>query len=269
MSPSAANYYSNPLQGMNRGVKVLLILNMAVYALMIVPAVKNFSNSWLALDLRTFLPWQAVSYMFMHDSLMHILFNMLGLIFFGTSIEQAMGTRTFVGYYLLCGVGGALFGYLLSLLSLAGLQFNLGLTVGASGALFGLLYACYRYFPDATVLIFFILPVKIIYVLIFISLFSFLSLFERSGSYVAHYAHFGGLLSGFLIFRYGDKVQMWKRDMKERREKRAEVQSAALDLSVDEILDKINSAGIHSLSRREREILKRASRQYGDRTRQG
>lgn len=137
--------------------------------------------------------WQTFTYMFMHSprTLNHILFNMLGLFFFGPILEKRMGSKEFLLYYLLSGF---LTGVLLYFFSSAP-------TLGASGALFAVLLAYACYFPDTQVLLMFFIPVKAtIAVLIFTAITVGSMVFSLGGN-ISHLGHLGGLIFGFIYLR--------------------------------------------------------------------
>lgn len=142
-----------------------------------------------------FLPWQLVSYMFLHADLSHIFFNLFALWIFGQALENLWGTKRFLIYYFLTGIGAGVVQLLISS----------GSTIGASGAVFGILLGFGMMFPDRKILLLFPpIPIKAKY---FVGLYGALELFNglaRPGDGVAHFAHLGGLLVGFIL------IKMWK-----------------------------------------------------------
>lgn len=144
---------------------------------------------------------QLFTYMFLHDpwGFWHILINMLMLWMFGADLERTWGTRRFLHYYLLCGIGAgvsvvignAMFGTLDTR------------TIGASGAVFGLLLAFGMQFPNVTVLFSFLFPIKAKYFVMILGAIAFLSTIGASGSGVSHVAHLGGMVFGYLYLRSG------------------------------------------------------------------
>ena len=124
----------------------------------------------------------------------HIVLNMFVLWMFGPRIEEVWGKRTFLIYYFVCGIGGAL---TYGAFSLVGLQAD-GLMVGASGAIFGLLLAFGVTYPDALIMIFFIIPMRAKYAVMIFGLIELMSV-PRAGSQIAHLAHLGGMLFGYLF----------------------------------------------------------------------
>ena len=148
--------------------------------------------------------WQPVTYMFLHANFFHILFNMLGLWMFGVELERMWGTRFFVKYYAITGVGAAICTILVGLLPFAPTAITYtAVTIGASGALYGLLVAYALYFPDRPILMFLLFPVPAKFFVIIIGAISFLSATGAGSPAVAHVAHLGGIIFGYLYLRGG------------------------------------------------------------------
>lgn len=148
--------------------------------------------------------WQPVTYMFLHAGFFHILFNMLGIWMFGVELERMWGTRFFVKYYAITGIGAAISTMLVSLLPYAATAPAYGaMTIGASGALYGLLVAYALYFPDRPILMFLLFPVPAKFFVIIIGAISFLSSAGGASPGVAHVAHLGGIVFGYLYLRGG------------------------------------------------------------------
>ena len=144
--------------------------------------------------------WQPVTYMFMHGDAMHILFNMLGIWMFGVELERLWGTRFFLRYYAVTGIGAALTTIAVAFLPLGfASSVYASVTVGASGALYGILLAFAKYYPNRPILMFFLFPVPAKYFVMIIGALSFLT----GGRGIAHAAHLGGLLFGFLYLHNG------------------------------------------------------------------
>jgi membrane associated rhomboid family serine protease len=140
--------------------------------------------------------WTPLTYMFVHGGMNHILFNMLGLFFFGPQLEERMGSTEFLVYYFLTGILSGVFSLLVYLLTGAYTVF----LMGASGALFAILLAFAVYFPHSRVYLFGILPMRTpVMVTLYagIEIFSMISGFQGG---VAHMTHLAGLLFGFLYF---------------------------------------------------------------------
>jgi membrane associated rhomboid family serine protease len=223
-------------------------------------------------------PWTFFTYMFVHGGLLHLLGNMLMLFVFGTAVESRMGSRAFILYYLLCGFGAAIFS-----LALSGI-IGVSPFVGASGAVLGVALAFAMYWPDAELVVFPIpIPIRaktLVALLVGIDVFfSFLA----PGDGIAHLAHVGGVLFGYLYFRMQglsrrspqpppravERVVMVQSGSAEperrtpvtpaRPRRRAEADPVAAE--VDRVLDKISEKGIASLTPAERRFLDEVSRQ--------
>lgn len=229
--------------------------------------------------------WQIITYQFMHGSFTHILFNMFMLWMFGMEVENIMGSRRFLAFYLASGIGAGLVQLLVSPL----LSDSLGWTIGASGAVFGVMIAFAMFFPDRYVFIYFLIPVKAKYLIAILVIFEFMSVSEPS--VVAHLAHIGGAVTGFLFlildkknhfgFRtllrnfkkpkgfgknYGFRKPTFRRkediedaefyDITNKKENEDEVNQE----EIDKILDKISQSGYQNLTEREKKILFEASK---------
>ena len=141
--------------------------------------------------------WQPLTYLFLHGGFTHILFNMLILWMFGVQLERIWGTRFFLRYYLVAGVGAAVVTLVASLLPFAFSDATyLTPAIGASGAIYGLLMAFALYYPETPILMFFLFPVPAKYFVMILGAIAFLS--APRGGGVAHVTHLGGLLAGYL-----------------------------------------------------------------------
>jgi membrane associated rhomboid family serine protease len=183
-----------PLQPVTRA---LLLINVAVFFLarLFGGGIESIFALW---PLGTnFLPWQVVTYAFLHGSFEHLFFNMLGLWMFGSELERIWGEKRFLQFYA-ASVLAAAFAQLI----VTAVMGSVYPTVGASGGLFGLLLAFAMMFPNRVILLFFVIPMKARYLVL---LYGVLELYQ--GVYVlisgvAHFAHLGGMLGGLLMIRY-------------------------------------------------------------------
>jgi membrane associated rhomboid family serine protease len=143
--------------------------------------------------------WQLVSYIFLHDprNLLHILLNMLGLWMFGSELEQVWGSRQFTRFFFVCGVGAGLVMVLLFLLTGGDSHVT---TIGASGALYGILLAYGILFPDR-IIYFLIFPIPAKYFVMMLGAIAFFSSIFGPGGGIAHVAHLGGMLCGYLYLK--------------------------------------------------------------------
>ena len=179
----------------------LLIINGVVFALQQVSPrflMINFALWPAGPSNSPFMPWQLLTYGFLHGNLMHIAFNMFALWMFGRELELMMGPRRFITYFLTCVIGA---GFIQ--LIVAGTQGGLYPTVGASGGVFGILLAYGLAFPNRTIMLLFPpIPMKAKY---FVLVFGLLELYlgvSGNAPGVANFAHLGGMLFGFLLLRY-------------------------------------------------------------------
>ena len=227
-------------------VKNLLIINGLFFVAMIVlDSSFNFDlvailglHYPLAHD---FGVWQFITYMFMHGGFRHILFNMFALWMFGNTLENVWGGKRFLNYYLITGIGAGLVQVLVAYIRIASLQTGLSpeeiqtiytegyevlqkgmnyqneamasinlivntSTVGASGAVFGLLLAFGMMFPNSLIYIYFAIPVKAKYFVMLYGAFElYLGFSNNPADNVAHFAHLGGMIFGFIL------IQFWKK----------------------------------------------------------
>lgn len=142
--------------------------------------------------------WQLVTYMFLHAGPFHILFNMLALWMFGAELERVWGTRYFLKFYFVTGIGAAVLTVIVAYLFTPSLQSSI--IIGASGAIYGLLLAYALYFPNRPIYMYFVFPIPAKYFVIIMGALAFYSSVSESGG-VAHATHLGGLLVGYLYLK--------------------------------------------------------------------
>jgi membrane associated rhomboid family serine protease len=192
------------------GVKWLVISNVAIYLIYFFGYRVLGDGLFIPLTLIPAMTirgaiWQPLTYLFLHSptSVMHILFNMLMLWMFGAPIEETWGTRRFLQYYFVCGIGAGLCVVVADLLT--GNQYQA--TIGASGAIYGLLLAFGMLFPNQTVLFSFLFPIKAKYLVMIFGAIAFLNSFQ-SGSTVSNLAHLGGMVFGFAYMKtqFGSRI---------------------------------------------------------------
>lgn len=278
-------------------IKNILIINGIVYFISIIAQnvvvggvlLDNLITKYFALipfgnDYWSFMPWQLITYQFLHGGFSHIFFNMLMLWMFGMEIENIMGSKKFLVFYLLAGIGGGL------------LQLFLGggsaPIIGASGAVFGVMVAFAMYFPDRLIYVYFLIPVKAKYLIVFMMVIEFLSVGDAS--FVAHLAHLGGAIVGFVFVMldrrnsynfdrmfenfkskvdYTDDSKFEKKkspfSFGKKEAKEAEFfeinspKKSGDEISqetIDKILDKISQSGYQNLTEKEKKILFEASK---------
>lgn len=225
--------------------------------------------------------WRFIGFQFLHGSFSHLLFNMIPLYFFGPIVEKYLGGKRYLAFYLLCGMCGALLylvlnlgGVVVSLLAhrtvaVPGLLFNSMATplVGASAGVFGVLMAGAFLVPNAVVLLFFILPMRLAtlaYAFVALALLSVLLGGHNPGGEAGH---LGGAIAGFYFIRRPDKLHgffdfLGRVDPTSHhyRGRRSSARRPGRPRKeVDRILDKISNSGLHSLTDKEKRILREAS----------
>jgi len=151
--------------------------------------------------------WQFFTYMWVHIDFMHLFFNMLMLFFFGSVIEQRFGTWRFLRFYIICGIGAAVVFELITVaqMLLADSPPEFSIMYGASGATYAVLFAFAYFYPNQQVLLWFVLPIKVRYLIAGIIIFSTVAtLNPRAGDNVAHLAHLAGIGMAYLWIKWGD-----------------------------------------------------------------
>lgn len=188
---------------LSRAIKAIIWTNVAIFVLtFLIPDLATYVGLMPAAVLERGLVWQPVTYLFVHEGLWHILFNMLALWMFGTELERLWGTGFFVRYYFVTGAGAAVTTILLAVLPLPfAPMLYYSLTVGASGAIYGLLLAYGLYFPDRPIYLYFLLPIRAKYFVLIIGAVAFLASIRGGGGGVAHSAHLGGFVVGYLYLK--------------------------------------------------------------------
>jgi membrane associated rhomboid family serine protease len=274
------------------GSKLYLLvgINVIVFLVINVPAVIEqlftgfgnssilfFTNKYLALP--AYLPkllrhfWTPLTYMFMHDGIFHILFNMLWLYWMGQIFEDYLGNKRILGLYLMGGFAGALF-FIASynLFPVFAAILPLSMAVGASASVMAIIVATATLVPNYTITLFIIGPVKLKWLVLFYVILDFLSIAgPNSGGEIAH---MGGALLGFVYIKRLQKGNDWIAvisNLFKRAPRLSKLTVAAHNTGkkstsrprqedVDRILDKISKVGYESLSKEEKEILFRASK---------
>jgi membrane associated rhomboid family serine protease len=261
--------------GLTPWVKNLLIANVAIF-LVDEALLQGQLRNYMAFGRHTALlqPWTIVTYMFAHGDFLHLFGNMLVLFFFGPPLESRWGSREFLKYYLVGGFGGAV----LQLILVPGSSM-----IGASAATFAIMLAFAIYWPDVSVYIWGILPVKVKYLVMAYAVLSIT--FLNSGGGIAHAAHLGGFAAGFIYLRFsspGHGIGGLRKMMNKRRLKvvsrddspqtaaaprpsargRGTGEEEKLLDELDRVLEKISTQGMSSLSPQERKLLDEVSRRY-------
>ena len=285
-------------------VKHLLIINVLMYLATITLTRFNIDlNDILGLHFfkaSDFRIYQLITYMFMHGNFGHLFFNMFALWMFGNTLENIWGSKRFLLFYLVCGIGAGLCQELVQYIQYASslaqydnvnlngrivsmdTYLNMMTTVGASGAIYGLLLAFGMMFPDSRIYLYFLFPIKAKWFVIGYAVLELVLGFQGVDN-VAHFAHLGGMLFGLLLILYWRKhpagpdknfrklkdiFQAWKRksqmkytryeevyDKMPRSDEDYNYQKAKKERDVDAILDKVAKSGYDSLTKEEKEFL--------------
>ncbi|MDB5006079.1 MAG: rhomboid-like protein [Mucilaginibacter sp.] len=227
-------YRQSPFANLTPVVKNLLIINLICFIPFVILSEYSYDNHIVTnlglyyFNSPNFRVWQIITYMFIHGGWTHILFNMFALFSFGPILEYSIGPKRFFNLYFICGIGAALFQMLVqayevhALIGSFTLPPNLEINdpalitkiqgiygvpiVGASGAIFGLLVAFGMLFPNMELMILFVpVPVKAKYIIpVYIIIEIYLGVTQFAGDNVAHFAHLGGALLGFIL------IKLWR-----------------------------------------------------------
>ncbi len=206
-SPTGLSYSFGP-GPVSPTIKALIWSNIAMFVVAwFAPAVSRYLGLLPEDVVMRLRLWQPVTYLFLHAGFFHILFNMLALWMFGVELERLWGTRFFLKYYFLTGVGAAFTTIVLAFLPMPGeinATLRYSMTVGASGAIYGLLLAYALYFPDRPLFLFPIpIPIAAKYFVMILGGIALLSSLSASQGGVANVAHLGGLAFGYVYLRIG------------------------------------------------------------------
>jgi membrane associated rhomboid family serine protease len=259
-------------------VKRLLIANVVVFFITVVVG-QPFMFEWFAFQPGEliFRPWGPFTYMFLHGDLIHLAVNMLVLFFFGPPLEARWGERELIRFYVVCGLGGVALSFF----------FQPAWVVGASAAMYGIMLAFAMNWPNVPIYIWGIFPVQAKYLVGFLAVVALLSATGGAGgSNVAHFAHLGGLVTGYLYlkadWRTSDRLKNLQRAATRRRrlaivpgdengeEERPGAlaggkrlrEDAALYDKVDAVLDKISAEGMGALTPEELRLLDEVSKRH-------
>ena len=277
--------------------KIIIIINVVVFVLQEITRYYHNSLylkalSYLALSQNGLLSgciWQLFTFQILHGDLLHVLMNCLVLYLFGRHLEPSLGRTTYLKIYVCSGVFGGLFQFCYTFLPLYGISTTV---VGASAGVFGLVAAFAALYPDEPLMIFPIpvmIPAKwLLAISAGIALLFMIAPTDR----IAHAAHLGGLLTGYIYIRYiyqtnFDWIKLFQSKSKAKPQKQELVGSPVsnrkvtyspvpqqsvprdedfISKEVDPILDKISAHGIHSLTPRERQILEMARKKMEHRS---
>ncbi|HOU85090.1 MAG TPA: rhomboid family intramembrane serine protease [Spirochaetota bacterium] len=255
---------------LTKALKIIIIANIAVYFLQILIPIFleiNLNNIFgiSKAGISAGFYWQFLTYGFLHGSPLHLLLNMFALWIFAGELENFWGTRRFIFYYLMTTVGAGIFIHLMNFFSPHIDPFTP--TIGASGAIFGILLAFGVTWPNREVLLYFIIPIKMKYfVLIFglIEFFGTIQSFSITAGNISHIGHLGGIITGIAIiaaFRFRFPKDFFNKRKSKQKLKIITSQNKAKE-TIDRLLDKIAREGMSSLTSDERKELEWARKNY-------
>lgn len=266
---------------MTPGVKWLMILNGGIFLIqqiagLVAPnmleAVFGVSHDGF---IGSFMIWQPFTYMFLHGGWMHIFFNLLALWMFAGELELVWGRTKFIRYYMLSGLGAGLFIAFMNYIAF--LKYgSSAVTIGASGAIYAILLAYAVLWPNREVLLYFLIPVKIKYLVIAFGLMEFfgtLSSSSGTGGNISHIGHLGGIISGFILIKLmrrpavsgQNKISFFENlNKKNRLNAKKKVIDNRIEAKriIDELLGKIARSGMSSLTPDEKKKLEWARKHY-------
>lgn len=243
-------------------IKVLIIINIAMYLLQTISSSQIDLIKIFGLSTSTVWPliWQPVSYMFMHGGLWHVVINMFVLWMFGGELESIWGKNEFLKYYFITGIGAGLLWLVFSV------NGSGAILIGASGAVYGILMAYGLMFPNRTVYIYFLFPIKVKWFVLFIGAVAFFSSMGARSN-ISHFTHLSGMLIGYFYLRFSNH---WRNisfnfrkkyiELRTSQKNKSKQQETKLQQEVDMLLDKANICGWESLSEDEQVKLQSSSR---------
>jgi membrane associated rhomboid family serine protease len=259
---SRGNYFGPRL--FTDAIKLLISINFVIFLLQSISGQERILFQLFGIvPKNTFgqlMLWQPFTYLFFHGGIWHVLINMFVLWMFGSELETLWGRQEFLKYYFLTGVGSGLVTVLFSLNSPVPV-------VGASGAVYGILLAYGLIFPNRYVYLYFFIPVRVKYFVIFIGALAFFSSIGAGSSGVSHLTHLSGMLIGFGYLKSNVRLDALKSIVLQQKDgirhriiKKKRRRDDDLRLEVDRMLDRINEVGYDALSEKEKKFLYEASK---------
>ena len=249
--------FYRPRYGFSGSIKWLIIANAAVFVIEMLtgPAFIRIFGLVPAKVTGSLWIWQVFTYMFLHGGVFHIIMNLFILWMFGRSVESSWGTGEFLKYYFTCGIGAALLTVITGPLSQT-------VSIGASGAVYGVLLAFGMMYPDEIIFFNFFIPMKAKHFVILLGVMTLLGSMGSPGSGIAHLAHLGGLLTGYIYLKYPVKRRIFfnwlsgaaKKMPGSYGKKKGRVNTPSGE-DVNRILDKILKEGAGSLTREEERVM--------------
>jgi len=243
-------------------IKILVSVNFGIFLLQTIARTEGMFFPLFGLVPKLvwseFMLWQPFTYLFFHGSIWHVLINMFVLWMFGSELERLWGKEHFLKFYFVTGVGAGLVTIIFGLNSMTPI-------VGASGAVYGVLLAYGLTYPNRTVYLYGIIPIKSLWFVIGIGVIAFMSSFDNV-SQISHLTHLSGMMIGYLMLkrpvRFNDlwfTIRKRTLEYKIKHEEKKITQHQAIEREIDRILDKINREGFESLTEEEHDRLYKGS----------
>ena len=243
-------------------IKILVSVNFGIFLLQTVARTEGLFFPLFGLVPKMvwseFMIWQPFTYLFFHGGIWHVLINMFVLWMFGSELERIWGKGHFLKFYFVTGVGAGLVTMIFGLNSMTPI-------VGASGAVYGVLLAYGLTYPNRTVYLYGIIPIKSLWFVIGIGVIAFMSSFDNV-SQISHLTHLSGMMIGYLMLkrpvRFNDlwfTIRKRTLEYKIKHEEKKVFQHQAIEREIDRILDKINREGFDSLTEEEHDRLYKGS----------
>lgn len=243
-------------------IKILVSVNFGIFLLQTVARTEGLFFPLFGLVPKLvwseFMIWQPFTYLFFHGGIWHVLINMFVLWMFGSELERIWGKGHFLKFYFVTGVGAGLVTMIFGLNSMTPI-------VGASGAVYGVLLAYGLTYPNRTVYLYGIIPIKSLWFVIGIGVIAFMSSFDNV-SQISHLTHLSGMMIGYLMLkrpvRFNDlwfTIRKRTLEYKIKHEEKKVSQHQAIEREIDRILDKINREGFESLTEEEHDRLYKGS----------
>ena len=244
-------------------IKILVSLNFGIFVLQTISGTENLLFQLFGLVPKLVwsqqMIWQPFTYLFFHGGVWHVLMNMFVLWMFGSELERLWGKNHFLKYYFLTGVGSGIVTMLFGLNSTVAV-------VGASGAVYGVLLAYGLTYPNRTIYLYGIIPIKSIWFVIGIGIIAFFSSFD-DGSQISHLTHLSGMAIGYFMLKRSNRWKdLWFRIRKKtvefqiQQEGKKTSKRQRIERDLNQILDKIHRDGLENLTSEEQERLYDSSR---------
>ena len=243
-------------------IKILVSVNFGIFLLQTIARTEGMFFPLFGLVPKLvwseFMLWQPFTYLFFHGGIWHVLINMFVLWMFGSELERLWGKEHFLKFYFVTGVGAGLVTMIFGLNSMTPI-------VGASGAVYGVLLAYGLTYPNRTVYLYGIIPIKSLWFVIGIGVIAFMSSFDNV-SQISHLTHLSGMVIGYLMLkrplRFNDlwfTIRKRTLEYKIKHEEKKVTQHQEIEREIDSILDKINREGFDSLTSEEHDRLYKGS----------